>query len=119
MTTGNTTRSVNDYIPNFETIEIRNSSTVSTLATFLSDDGLSALHDLAERLERSLPEAIDAGVRFLVSSVVTNEHSEVKDWLLHGPSCSMQEVSEAACQAKTDAGDRADGVLDADGNYRC
>ena len=60
-------------------IRMRNSSTVSTLATMLSDDGFSALLDLAERLDRSLPGAIEAGVRFLVNSVVTDNDSVVKN----------------------------------------
>ena len=68
-----------DYNPDEIAIEIRNSSTVSTLATMLSDDGFGALLELADRLERSLPGAIDAGVRFLVSSVVTDNDSVVKN----------------------------------------
>ena len=72
---------MHDYHPDEIAIEIRNSSTVSTLATMLSDDGFGAHLELADRLERSLPGAIDAGVRFLVNSVVTDNESEVKRWL--------------------------------------
>ena len=70
-----------DYHADYVAIEIRNSSTVSILATMLTDDGFSALLDLADKLDQSLPGAIDAGVRFLVNSVVTDNESEVKRWL--------------------------------------